>query len=119
MIGTLNCASGSWASKLNQYFANPQVLTTPAPFTEGTASRTDGSCRQPGAKNANLSIFKEFPLPRLREGARIEVRFETYNALNHPQFGGPNTTLNSGSFGVITNQVNFAREAQGALKLYW
>ena len=119
MTGTLNCASGSWASKLNQYFANPQVLTTPAPFTEGTASRTDGSCRQPGAKNANLSIFKEFPLSSLREGARIEVRFETYNALNHPQFGSPNTTLNSGSFGVITNQVNFAREAQGALKLYW
>ena len=36
--------------------------------------------------NANLSVFKEFPLSKLREGARLEFRLETYNAFNHPQF---------------------------------
>jgi hypothetical protein len=94
-------------------------VTTPPPFTLGTASRTDGSCRQPGQANANLSIFKEFPLERLREGAHLEFRLETYNAFNHPQFGGPNTTLNSGSFGVITSQINLPRQAQAVLKFYW
>ena len=119
ITGTLNCTNGSWTTKLNNYFANPQVLTTPAPYALGTASRTDGSCRQPGQANTNLSVFKEFPLTKLREGAHLELRLETYNAFNHPQFAGPNTTVNSGSFGVITSQANSPREAQGVLRLYW
>lgn len=119
LIGTLECTSGSWNTKLTDYFSNPQVVITPPPFAIGTAARTDGSCRQPGQANANLSVFKEFPLAKLREGARLEFRLETYNALNHPQFGGPNATLNSGSFGVITSQINLPRQAQAVLKLYW
>jgi hypothetical protein len=85
----------------------------------GTAARTEGGCRQPGQANTNLSLFKEFPLARLREGAKLQFRFETYNAFNHPQFGGPNTTVNGGSFGVITWTANSPREVQLALKLYW
>src|SRR5579863_2040131 len=112
----LQCAS---SNILNQYFANPDVMTVPPPFTLGTAPRTIGSCRQPGQANSNLSLFKEFLLPKLREGARIQVRLETYNALNHPQFSGPNTTVNGGSFGVITSTANGPREVQAALKLYW
>jgi Carboxypeptidase regulatory-like domain/TonB dependent receptor len=112
----LRCAS---SNILNQYFANPDVLSVPAPFTLGTAPRSDGSCRQPGAANVNLSLFKEFLIPKLREGARIQVRLETYNAFNHPQFSGPDTTVNGGSFGVITSTANGPREVQVALKLYW
>jgi hypothetical protein len=116
LIGPLRCAS---SDILNQYFANPDVAVVPPPFTVGTASRTDGSCRQPGTANSNLAIYKEFPLARLREGARLQFRLETYNAFNHPQFSGPNTTVNSGSFGVITSTANGPREVQAALKFYW
>jgi hypothetical protein len=119
ITGKLNCTNGSWATKLNNYFSNPQVLTTPAPYALGTAPRLDGSCRQPGQADTNLSVFKEFPFGKLREGAHLELRLETYNAFNHPQFAGPNTTVNSGSFGVITAQANSPREAQGVLRLYW
>ena len=119
LTGVLACTTGSWNTRLTDYFSNPQVVTTPPPFALGTAPRTDGSCRQPGAANANLSVFKEFPLAKLREGAHLEFRLETYNAFNHPQFLGPNTTLNSGSFGVITSQANSPRQAQAVLKLYW
>jgi carboxypeptidase family protein/TonB-dependent receptor-like protein len=112
----LRCAS---SNILTQYFANPDALTVPDPFTLGTAPRTLGSCRQPGAANVNLSLFKEFLIPKLREGARIQVRLETYNAFNHPQFSGPDTTVNGGSFGVITSTANGPREVQVALKLYW
>ncbi|MGO8816511.1 MAG: carboxypeptidase regulatory-like domain-containing protein [Terriglobia bacterium] len=119
LVGRLACASGSWNDRLNNYFSNPQVVVTPPSYAIGTAPRTDGSCRQPGQDNANLSIFKEFPLSKFREGARIEFRLETYNAFNHPQFAGPNTTLNSGSFGVITSQANQPRQAQAVLKVYW
>jgi len=116
ITAALQCAS---SNILTQYFANPDAMTVPAPFTLGTAPRTIGSCRQPGQANSNLSLFKEFLLPKLREGARIQVRLETYNALNHPQFSGPNTTVNGGSFGVITSTANGPREVQAALKLYW
>jgi hypothetical protein len=49
----------------------------------------------------------------------LQFRLETYNAFNHPQFSGPNTTVNSGSFGVITSTANGPREVQAALKFYW
>jgi hypothetical protein len=116
LTATLQCAS---SDILNQYFANPNAVSVPAPFTLGTAARTVAGCRQPGQKNVNLSLFKEFQIPKLREGARIQVRLETYNAFNHPQFSGPNTTVNGGSFGVITSTANGPREVQAALKLYW
>jgi len=112
----LQCAS---TNILNQYFANPGVVSVPPPFTLGYAARSEAGCRQPGAANANLSLFKDFLIPQLREGARIQLRLETYNAFNHPQFSGPNTTVNGGSFGVITSTANGPREVQAALKLYW
>lgn len=75
--------------------------------------------RAPGARNASLSLFKEIPLSRVQEGMKLESRLESYNALNYPQFAGPNGTVDSGSFGVISSQANRPREMQMALKLYW
>jgi hypothetical protein len=103
---------------LNQYFANPDVFTVPQPFTLGNAPRTL-SIRNPGTANATLSLFKEFALSRIREGMRLEYRLESFNALNHPQFCGPNAVVGSGSFGKVTCQANSPREVQMALKLYW
>lgn len=117
LTAPLRCNTGP--DRLTNYFANPEVLTVPDPFTLGTAPRTYGGCRQPGQANATLSIFKSFSLARIREGARIEYRFEAFNALNHPQFAGPDTTVNGGSFGTITSTAIGPREVQMALKLYW
>ena len=97
----------------------PDVTVVPPPFTLGNAPRAVGTCRQPGQKNATLSLFKEFPLRMLREGARLQFRIEAFNALNHPQFRGPNVQVNGGNFGVITDQLNSPREVQLALKLYF
>jgi hypothetical protein len=114
----LKCNTG--LDFLTNYFSNPEVLSVPAPFTVGTASRAVGSCRQPGERNATLSVFKEFPMSVLREGAHMEFRMEAFNALNHPFFKGPNTQFNSGNFGVITSTVSGTdREVQLALKLYF
>jgi hypothetical protein len=107
------------ASWLTQYFANPQVAVKPAPFTLGNAPRTLPNVRIPGGNNADLSLFKEFSLGKVREGMRLEYRLEAFNALNHPVFKGPNTTVNSASFGKVTAQANSPRNVQMALKLYW
>jgi hypothetical protein len=104
---------------MQQYFANPQVAVTPAEFTLGNGPPLLPNVRAPGADNADLSLFKEFSLNKMREGSRLEFRFEAFNALNHPQFGGPNASVNSGEFGVISSQENSPRLVQLGLKLYW
>lgn len=118
LTAPLACNHGS--DFLTNYFSNPQVLSTPQPFTLGTAPRTDGSCRQPGQESVTLSLLKEFSLASLREGAHLEFRMEAFNAFNHPWFNGPNTQVNSGLFGVITSTVGGTdRQVQLALKLYF
>jgi hypothetical protein len=106
------------SNRLTQYFADNSVFQVPAAYTLGNAPRTL-SLRNPGTANASLSVFKEFPISKVREGMRLEYRLESFNALNHPQFCGPNTAVGSGSFGTTTCQANSPREVQMALKLYF
>ena len=101
------------------YFANPEVLVQPDRYAVGNAPRALPWVRTPGMRNATLSVFKDFPITKLREGAHLQIRVEGFNALNHPQFGGPQTTLGGGSFGVVSSTVNSPRELQLGAKLYW
>jgi len=103
----------------NSYFANPNALSTPPSFTFGTAPRTIGTALQPGAVNFDMSLFKEFPLSRIREGMRGEFRAEAFNIFNHPQFQGPDATVGASDYGLITSTVNNPRELQVALKIYF
>lgn len=57
--------------------------------------------RADGINNFDLSVFKNF---RIREKLRAQFRLETFNTLNHVQFGGPNTTPTSTTFGTITGE---------------
>jgi hypothetical protein len=104
-------------SDLNHYFSNPEVVVVSDPMTLGNAPRTTGTCRTPGLNNSNLSLFKDFSLSKLREGARIQFRMEAFNALNHPQFAPPNANVDGGSFGQITSMAVLPREVQFALKV--
>jgi hypothetical protein len=112
------------------YFSNPNVLSVPPDFTFGNAPRTTTSVLTPGTRNAELALFKEFPLTRLREGARLEFRAEATNALNHPQFKAPNSNAASGTYGQIVPgggfspgsglvTINSPRELQLGLKVYF
>jgi hypothetical protein len=99
-------------------FANPDALSTPLPFTFGSAPRTISTVLQPGARDVSMSIFKEFPLSKVREGMRAEFRAESFNRFNHPHFQGPDTG-GSSTFGSITAVVNNPRQLQLALKMYF
>jgi hypothetical protein len=104
------------------YFGNPSVFQQPAAYTIGDAPRTIPWMRYPGTSNANLSLFKEFSLGKVREGMHLELRTEWFNALNHPQFGNINTTVSpsNSAFGQITGpDANSPREIQMAMKLYF
>jgi hypothetical protein len=52
----------------------------------------------PGFFNLDFSVFRRFPVTE-RVGA--EFRFESFNFTNTPQYGNPNTDLNSANFGRI------------------
>ena len=104
---------------VDKYFANPEVAVTPAPYALGTAARTLPNLRAPGVNIASLSVFKEFPMSKFREGMRLEYRLEAFNAFNHPHFGAPDTTVNSPTFGQIFSLATSPRECQMGLKLYW
>lgn len=85
----------------------------------------------PGLSNLDLSLLKDFPV---REGVRLQLRFEFFNAFNHPNFDLPGNSqgLTSASY-LFTNtsgRPNLAatrpvrtttdpREIQFALKLVW
>ena len=107
--------SGPVHERLNRYF-DTSVFSQPAPFTFGNVSATLPDVRTDGLRNFDLSLFKEFqPLEKLR----VQFRIEALNAFNTPQFGGPNTSVTSTTFGVITSQANNPRQLQFALKLLW
>jgi hypothetical protein len=95
-------------------YLNPAGFAAPAPYTFGNAPRMLNGCRMDGQKNFDLSLIKFIPI---KEKFNAEFRAEFFNAFNRPQLGGPNTTFNGGSFGVITSQANAPRIIQFGLKL--
>jgi len=106
-----SAASQSAAQMINNYFAG-YTFTTPsasAPF--GDLSRN--AFRSPGLEQWDMAIDKNF---RIREAWSLQFRSEFFNILNHTNFGIPNTTTTSTSFGQIRATYP-ARQIQFALKL--
>jgi hypothetical protein len=105
--------SGAVDKRLNRYF-DTSVFSQPAPFTFGNLSPRLPDVRTDGQRNFDISLFKDF---NMTERLRLQFRAEALNAFNTPRFGGPNTSVTSGSFGVITGQANAPRQVQLGLKL--
>lgn len=98
---------GSVQDRLNNYI-NADAFADAPQFTFGNVARTIGY-RGPGTKNWDISLFKNF---NIYERVKAEFRAEAMNAFNTPQFRGPNTNVDSSSFGQITQQANFPRYLQ-------
>jgi hypothetical protein len=131
--------AGSVTSKLTDYvntscFTTPPVVGSEEP--PGTCAATsvlpDGNCpaiatsfgnagvgilRGPSEVNFDFSLFKNFPLHKLRDSANLQFRSEFFNIFNHPLFQDPDTNLNDATFGQITNTYGNPRIVQLALKL--
>ncbi len=68
-------------------------------FHYRTLPQTMSWVRQDGYNNLDASILKNF---NFTEGRYFQLRFETFNTLNHPIFAAPNLTPTASNFGYIT-----------------
>ncbi|MGH9656938.1 MAG: hypothetical protein ACRD96_00245, partial [Bryobacteraceae bacterium] len=67
----------------------------------------------PAQKTWDIGCFKEF---NIREGHRLQFRYEAFNFLNTPQFSAPSRSLGAADFGRINSTVLNNREMQFGLR---
>jgi Carboxypeptidase regulatory-like domain len=83
---------------------------------------TLSSVRYEGINNLDSSILKNFGIT---ERVYFQLRFEAFNILNHPTFGGisgsagPNMTPTSSAFGELAGQANLPRQIQLGARFVW
>jgi hypothetical protein len=72
----------------------------------------------PGLNEWDISMYKNFPLGSSDTNRRIQLRFEMFNAFNHPSFSGVNSGLTwntncsgaSAAFGCYTAQQQYSSQ---------
>jgi hypothetical protein len=88
---------------------------TPAfsiPITGSTGTAPRNFVRGFGANQINVAIRREF---KLHEGLNLQFRAESFNVLNHPNFGYVNPTLSNALFGQATSMLNQSLSTMSSL----
>jgi hypothetical protein len=85
---------------IDQWFDPTAFARTEATGTFGNLGRN--TLRGPEIFNVDLSLVKNTKIGRLD----TELRVETFNLFNHPQFGPPARTFGNADFGVITTAAS-------------
>jgi hypothetical protein len=97
----------TYPKKAGQWFSTNSFGAPTAPWDNGGATQGWGNAGKdaivgPGLFNWNLSLFKSIPLTS-GEGPRFELRFESYNTFNHPQFSGFDSSFADSNYGAVTS----------------
>ena len=108
IVGDIHSGGGT----VEQWF-NTAAFKQPALGSFGNSGRS--ILRGPGQNRLDLSLFKNFSLPR---NATVQLRVEAFNAFNHPNFAGVSQNLTAANFGVITSARD-GRIVQLGAKLLW
>jgi hypothetical protein len=88
------------------------AYASPAAFHFGTSGRNQ--LRTQSLRNVDFSLFRE---DALGEHVKSQFRVESFNILNTPTFGIPQTTFTNPNFGRVSSTVSTARQIQLGLKL--
>jgi hypothetical protein len=95
----------------SNYWFNPKVFYLPAAGTFGNAGK--GIIWGPDSQIWNVAVRKNFAF---NERARIQLRGEAYNFMNHPNWGNPTTSPTSAAFGKVQSKSG-NREIQVAVRV--
>ena len=100
------CPTGSPNCDLSgQTFFNGQYS-----YHYRTLPQTISTVRQDGFNNLDASILKNF---NFTKSAYLQLRFETFNTLNHPVFAAPNvSSATASNFGYITGVPSTSQPRQ-------
>ncbi|MGH9407650.1 MAG: TonB-dependent receptor domain-containing protein [Terriglobia bacterium] len=96
-----------------QWF-NPAAFAVPAQYTFGDASRN--ALTGPPLFSADWALAKNF---KVTERANLQFRWEVYNLFNYTNLANPNTNVDAGNPGLITNVQSPMRNMQVGLHLTW
>ena len=110
---------GSNTARLNNWIDTSVLCSPAAAGADGsTAYGTAGQSimNGPGQVNTDFSLGKTTKVGGIREDAMLAFRMEFYNALNHPQFANPGTSIGTATLGVITQTSVAPRLIQFAVK---
>ena len=103
------------ANKTIKEWFNTGAFVAPAPYSLGNTARYLSYLHGPDYDNWDMALQKIW---LLHEGVNLMGRAEFYNLPNHPNFFTPDTGINDGSYGQITQAFD-SREVQFALKVLW
>ena len=81
-------------------------------FTFGNAGRN--TVYGPGMQTVDFALVRSFSIT---EKVRLEMRVESFNAMNHANLGTPNRFVNTPQFGTITEASTPGREFQVSARL--
>ena len=97
---SVHSAALTWQDATPAAYLNANCFADPGDQVPGNAPRYFSGLRTDGIHNVDLNIYKSF-VPK--EGMRIEVRAETFNAFNHARFAPPNSAVGDPLFGTVTS----------------
>ncbi|MEO8736303.1 MAG: carboxypeptidase regulatory-like domain-containing protein [Edaphobacter sp.] len=114
--------SGKVAHRTIHQWFNPADFVSPGNYVFGNSGRN--IIYGPGMKQFDVSLFKNFRFDEA--GVRhLQLRVETFNIFNTPQFNNPNAQIGSSTVGTITSAgqpllfQRTSREIQLAGKFYF
>jgi hypothetical protein len=90
---------------------NRDAFTIPPAGTSGNLGRNE--LRGFPLWQVDFALHRDIPL---RQAMKLQVRFESFNLFNHPNFGSIQTLLTASNFGQATNMTN--RQLGGISQLY-
>jgi len=114
--------SGKTANRSIHEWFNTADFVSPGQYVFGNSGRN--ILYGPGTKQFDVSLFKDFFFSS--DGSRrLQLRAETFNIFNTPQFNNPNAQIGNTADGTITSAgqpflfQRTSREIQLAGKLYF
>ena len=99
-----------------QRWYNTSCFVSPPPYMFGNTGRN--VLIGPGLETLDFSLHKNF---QIWEALGMQLRIESFNLLNHPNFGLPGSSIGSTSAGTISGILpgGNARETQIAARFHW